>query len=99
LWTLHANVGSAAFAYNTRLAARRFDDAREISANGIAKRNMRNNSIAEKRVDAMPRAVEELIGDDELQRLMLFLERSDSGNGYDALHAELFEAMNIGAEI
>src|SRR5215469_8424351 len=47
----------------------------------------------------MARAVEELIGDDELQRLVLFLERSDGGNGDDALDAELLESVDIGAEV
>ena len=35
----------------------------------------------------------------KLQRLVLFLERSDGGNGDDALDPELLEGVDIGAEI
>ena len=47
----------------------------------------------------MAGAVEKLVGDHELQRLVLFLQRSDGGDGNDPLHAELLEAVNVGAEI
>ena len=47
----------------------------------------------------MPCPVEELVWNDELKRLMLFFQRTDSRNGNDALDPELLEAMNVGSEI
>src|SRR5437870_13818280 len=47
----------------------------------------------------MARAVEELIGDDELHRLVLFLERADCGNGNNTLHSEMLKAINVRAKI
>ena len=44
-------------------------------------------------------AVEELIGNDELERAVLLLERADGAERDDPLDAELLEALDIGAEI
>ena len=60
---------------------------------------MGHDAVSEKSVDAMAGAVEKLVGDHKLQRLMLFLQRSDRGNGNDPLHAQLLKAVNIGAKI
>ena len=47
----------------------------------------------------MARAIKELIGDDELHRLVLFLQRTNRGNGNNALDSELLKAINVGAKI
>src|SRR5437868_11012135 len=47
----------------------------------------------------MAGTVEKLIGDDEVQRFVFFLQRSDGGNGNDALDSKLLEAVNVGAEV
>ncbi len=47
----------------------------------------------------MEGAVDELVGNDEVGGLVLFLERADGGDGEDALDAELFEGVNVGAEV
>ena len=47
----------------------------------------------------MPRSIEKLIGDDEVQRLMFFLQRSDSRDGNDALDPQLLEPVNVGAKV
>ena len=60
---------------------------------------MRDQAFAEEGRDAAARAVEELVGDDEIERAMLFLERADGAEGDDALHAERFHAVDIGAEV
>ena len=99
LRTFHAEVGSATLANNAGFLAGRLDDPGEFSADGIGKGDMRYHAATEKSVDPMAGAVEELIGDNEIQRLMLFFQRSDRGNGNDALDAELLEAMNVGAEV
>ena len=60
---------------------------------------MRDHAVAEKSIHAMAGAIEELVGDHEIQRLVFFLQRSHGGNGNDALDAQLLEAVNIGAKI
>ncbi len=47
----------------------------------------------------MKGAVDELAGHDEVGGLVLFLERTDGGDGKDALHAELFHGVDVGAEV
>ena len=47
----------------------------------------------------MKGAVDELIGNDEVGGLVFFLERADGGDGDDALDAELFEGVDVGAEV
>ena len=56
------------------LLARRLDHSREFSAYRIGKSDVRHHSAAEKSIDAMPGAIEELVGDHEIQRLVLFLQ-------------------------
>jgi formylglycine-generating enzyme required for sulfatase activity len=47
----------------------------------------------------MPRAVDKLIGDYELQWFVLFFERSDRRNRKNALDSQLFESINVRAEV
>src|SRR5258708_13050262 len=60
---------------------------------------MRYYTIAEESVHAMPRAIDELIGNHEFERLMLFFQRSDGGDRKNSLNAELFEPIIIRTEI
>src|SRR5437899_7882399 len=99
LWPFHAEIGSAEFAHNARFLAGTFQNAGEFRADGICEGNVGDNAIAKKSIDAMARAVEELIGDDELHRLVLFLERADCGNGNNTLHSEMLKAINVRAKI
>ena len=68
-------------------------------ADGIAKGHVAYDAIAEKCGDARKSTVDELVGDDEVGRLVLFLERANRGHGNDALDAELFECVEVGAEV
>src|SRR5579863_3695582 len=47
----------------------------------------------------MTGAVEKLIGDYELERLMLFFERPHGGDRNDALHPELLKTVDVGAKV
>ena len=60
---------------------------------------MGDDAVAKKSIDAMARAIKELIGDDELHRLVLFLQRTDRGNGNNTLHSEMLKAINVRAKI
>ncbi len=72
-------------------------DLRQIAANRLGEPDMRHDAVAEEGVDAMPRAIDELIGDNEVQRPMLFLQRADGRERQNALDAKLLHAMNVGA--
>ena len=60
---------------------------------------MRYHATSEECIDSVPGAIEKLIGDDEIQRLMFFFQRSHRGNGNDAVDTKLLETVNVGAEV
>ena len=60
---------------------------------------MAHDAVAEEGGDAVEGAVDELVGNDEVGGLVLFLERADGGDGEDALDAELLERVDVGAEV
>ena len=60
---------------------------------------MAHDSIAKEGRSAVEGAVDELIRDHKLSRLMLQLERADGGDGDDPLHAKFFHGEDIGSEI
>ena len=66
---------------------------------GSPKRDVGDDAFAEEGGDALFGAVVKLVGNDEVGGLVLFLERADGGDGEDALDSELFEAVNVGAEV
>ncbi len=47
----------------------------------------------------MEGTIDELVGDDEVGGLVLFLERADGRNGEDALDSELLHGVDVGAEV
>ena len=49
-----------------------------FSADGIAKTNVGNNAVAEESIDTMASAIEKLVGDYEVERLVLLLQRTNS---------------------
>ncbi len=63
-----------------------------VAQTGSPKRDVRHNAVAEEGADAREGAVDELVGDHEVRRLVLFLERANGGHGEDALDAQLFIA-------
>src|SRR4029077_20272983 len=81
------------------LLAGNFNHARHLGTDRIGECDVRHYSTAEKGIHAMPGPVEELVWNDELKRLMLFFQRTDSRDGNHALHPELLETMNVGPKI
>ncbi len=74
-------------------------DAGQLRADGIGEADVRDQAFAEERGDAAAGAVEELIGNDEIERPVLFLERADRAERDDALDAERLHAVDVGAEV
>jgi hypothetical protein len=54
--------------------------------------------VAEERADAPLGAVEELVGDDQVQRHVLFLQAADGAGRQDALDAQGLHREDVGAE-
>ena len=68
-------------------------------ANGMREADVRDQSFAEKRGDAAACAIDKLIRDHEIERLVFFLQRAHGAERENALHAQRLHAVNIGAEI
>src|SRR5262249_40617627 len=64
----------------------------------MSERDVRDQAFAEKRRNAPARAVEELLGDDDVCRRVLFLQSADRRSGYDSLDAQQFQGVDVGAK-
>src|SRR5262249_52398419 len=99
LRAFHAQISPARFADNACPLAGRCHNISNLSANWIGKAYVGDNALSKESIDTMPSAIEKLIGDYEFKRRVLFLQRSNRGNGNNALHSELFETMYVSPEI
>ncbi len=73
--------------------------AGQLRADRVGEADVGHQAFAEEGGDAAAGAVEELVGDDEIERAVLFLERADGAEGDDALHAQRLHAVDVGAEV
>ena len=60
---------------------------------------MADDAIAEKRVHAMTGAVDELMREKNVGRVIVLFHRADRARGNDRVHAEGFEAEDVRAKI
>ena len=60
---------------------------------------MSNNAVAEECVNTVASTVHKLVGDDELQWLMLLFQRTNGRDGKNSLHANLLETVDIRPEV
>ena len=60
---------------------------------------MGHDSAAEKSIDAVARTIEELVRNDEIQGLVFFLQRTHGRDRDDSIDSQLFESVNVRAEI
>ena len=67
---LHAQVRAPELLIYSCLATGGMHDFREFGADGVGKRDVRDNAVAEKSVDAMTSAIEKLVGENEVEGLM-----------------------------
>ena len=61
--------------------------------------DVRHQAAAEERRDPPARAVEELVGNDEVHRLVFLLQAADRARRQDVLDAERLEAVDVGPEV
>src|SRR5687767_5547387 len=74
-------------------------DLCELRANGVCEGHMRGEPAAEKRADAALRAVEELVGYDNVERRVFLFQAADRTRRNDPLDAEHLEAEYVRAEV
>jgi hypothetical protein len=99
LWTFHADVGSLFVDGNALRAAGFGEDGGKLRASRLVEGDVSDDAVAEESGFATFGAVEELIGDQELARLEIFPERAHGTDRDDALHAEEFHGVDVGAEV
>ncbi len=97
--TFHAEVRPAQLHIDAGRAAGVLQHAAHLRADRVREADVRHQALAEERGDAPAGAVEELVGEDEILRSMLFLERAHRAQRNDALHAQRLHAVDIGPEI
>ena len=74
-----------------------FDDE---GADGVAEGDVADDAVAEEGRVSGEGAVDELVGDDEVGGLVLFLQATDGGDGEDGLvQPSGFERVDVGAEV
>ena len=69
------------------------------AAERMREADVRDQAVAEERADAPARAIEELIGNDEVERLVVLAQAADGARRQDPLDAEQLEAVDVGAEV
>src|SRR6185437_3580685 len=99
LRAFHADISAARFPGDPGGGAAPSRSLGHNGTNRIAKGDVADDAVAEKGGDAKECAVDELIGDDEIRGLVLFLQRTNRGNGKNALDAQFFESEDVSAEV
>src|SRR5271168_4655662 len=84
---------------HARALARFGQMRREIRAGGLVESHVRDDSAAEKCGNALAGTIEELIGDQEIERRQIVAQRSDSAGGNNSLDAQQFHRVNVRAII
>ena len=80
-------------------ARRRVGDAAQRRAERMREADVRDQPVAEERGDAAARPIDELIGDHQVERLVLLLQAADGARREDVLDAQRLEAEDVGAEV
>jgi hypothetical protein len=93
------HVRSAQLAHHAHLGAGLRRGLGHRCANRIAKGHVAYNPVAKKSRNAKEGSVNELVGHHKVGGLVLFLQRAHGRNRENALHAELLECVNVGAEV
>src|SRR5215207_9772136 len=97
---LHAQVGAAAVDVHLRHAAGLLQHVAHIMTDRVRERDVADDALAEEGrfVRARAGAVEELVGDDHVERRVLLLERADGRGRKYPLDAEQLHGVDVGAE-
>ena len=81
-----------------RPEGRAHQDPAQNPAYRIRHGNVGDDAFAKKRGDARFGEVDELVGNHDIARMDIFFQAAHCADGYEPLHAQLFESMDVGAE-
>ena len=70
-----------------------------MRTNRVGEADVRHQAFAEERRHTPARAIDELIGDHEIARRMLFPQATDGAEREDPFDAQFLESINVGAEV
>ncbi len=99
LRAFHADVGASALADDADLGAGLGEDVGDDGADGVAERDVADDAFAEEGGGAGEGTVDELVGDDEVGGLVLFLQAADGADREDARDAEGLHRVDVGLEV
>src|SRR4051812_20029800 len=83
----------------TDLRRRVAGDRREAVAHRVRERDVRNEAPPEKRADTPLRSIEELIGDQNVERPVFFFQAAYGAGRQNLLDAEHLEAEDVRAKV
>ena len=95
----HVDVGAAAMHGRADLLRRVGGDRRQLAAHRVRERDVRDEAAPEERADAALRPIEELIGDEDVERLVLLLQAADGARRQQPLDAQHLEAVDVRPEV
>ncbi len=97
LRAFHAHVSALPVHLDAELHAGVVHLFRQAEADRVAEPDVRDDALAEKGVDAVAGAIEELIDDHDVARLELFLEAAAGADANHVRDAEHLQRTNVGA--
>jgi hypothetical protein len=72
---------------------------RKLGADWMGERHVSGQPVSEKRADSRFRAIEKLIGHDDVERRVFLLQTADRTRRDDALNTQQLESKNIRTEV
>src|SRR5476651_2480387 len=75
------------------------DQRRQLATERMGKTHVPDDPVSEERADARLRAIEELIGHEQVERFVFLFQAADSARRDNPLYAEDLEAVDVGAEV
>ena len=96
---LHAHVGASLVDGRAGGFGSLVSHTAQRRAERMREADVRDEPLAEERRWPPFRAIEELVGDDQVERLVVLLEAADRTGREDELDAQQLEAEDIGAEV
>ncbi len=99
LRSLHADIGATSGIFDVFLGASSGERVGKARIDGMGHRNMGDEARTEKALFAREGAIDELVGDDELARRQLLLQRTACGDGDQVRDARALQDVDIGAVV
>src|SRR5262249_38730576 len=99
LRSINAHVCAYGVGFHLRAVAGFSQNLAELRTNRLVKTDVRDKTVPKERSGTPPGAVHELIGDEELERPLIFLERTHGTDRNDARNADRLQRVDVGAKV